>query len=696
MKNKNYIIREKEGRIFNSQDKGQKIKIKELLENNYPYINDSIKENNYSIRLNECDQFKELLFNQKVVGFVTYNKLNKSTKLLTNVYIILGYRRNKIFTEEIKKQYKQSNQINIYEPNKLMIDTLIKLGYAKQFSNTLLISAINFNMQLKTALTNNNEETPEKLKITNLYDMNICATVSFKIFAKNKYTVYYTQMQEQDRNKCQIARNNIDDNYFDDIVTTLITKDAEIQRWLYLLRHNLPQKQVDLEEFIGTQDKLPEIFKEKLENNQITEKEITTIQNQLKMELRLNQIDEETISLRLHYLAENIHNKKPVKTSNQAVCHYCYEEKPFLEHYCTTCGYKFFDINTINDEEFVYKYLLEHKQGYKNSLTGKQELKGHIEEKHRITLAMCDVIKLTNECDLSFEIFLEKARKYKITHINLEDLMLKNNYVTFNMNPEKWEMEAKEYSNNELKNILREYNCKVSGNKYELIQRIKKEVPLEDIESDIVECTEKGINFFNDNFIIQFFHEYLYDYIYTEFLDFINNKKYEDNEILEDTILFLQKHVDMAHETKNHDQLIDALSLQSKTYMYLQKPHKFLENEIKIIILNLNMYYIEPQYYSYYKPVSKMSWDRLFEFKNMFTSDEISDTIMEVYNTFEQNRLIVKNYDMMNVFDDIFKHHSYTGLNGWIQRKYYYKSYKRNRDVNMKKSNDITTLDKFL
>lgn len=694
MKNIEYIYRKNDGHTINKEDQGHKINIKELLENKYSYINDSIKENNYNIRLNECDQFRELIYNQKVVGFVTYNKLNKSTKLLTNIYIINGYRRNHLFTEEIKRQYQQSQKINIYEPNKLLIDVLIKQGYAKQLNKTLLISAINFTMQLSNAITNNND-LPEKHQNTNLYDTNICATLSFKIFTKNKYTVYYTKILEEDKKKCQNARNSMDEKYFDKIVKTIIEQDMEIQRWLYLLRHNLPKKQYNMEGLIGTTDNLPETLREKIKNNQLTNKEAKIIQNQVRLELRTNKIDKETIQLRLHYLIENIHNPIQTEASNhEEYCPYCYEEKPVYEHYCTTCGYKLFDINKIDDEEYVYKYLLDKKQSYKYSLTGKQEHKNHIEEKYRVTLAACDIIGQVLQSTVGHEIFLTKAREYDIMHINLEEFMLKRQYITFNMNPEKWEIESNNYKKNELKKILKENNCKISGNKYELIQRIKEEVPLENIKSDIMEYTDKGIAFYNKNISLMNFNILLMDYIFDEYID-INNKKDVSDDILENFLDFLQKHVEMAHETKNHDQLVNALKVQSQIYTHQRKYNKFLKNEVKIIILNLNMYYVNPNYYSYYEPVTKLSWDIIYKFKNLFTNEEINDTIREVYDTFDRKTLKVDFYDMLEVFKDIFKHYSLTGLNSRIKRKYYKHAYNHIHDVKSSKLFNITTLDRY-
>lgn len=693
MKNIDYIYREDKEHIFECEDKLEKINIKDLLEKEYSYINESVNSNNYNIRLNECDIFKELICNQKVVGFVTYNKISRQNKLLTNIYIIEGYRRRRLFSKEISYQYKNSNKITIYEPNKLIIEVLIKLGYAKQINDSLLISAINFNMQLSEALSNSTEDLPEKLKVANMYDTNICATLSFKIFTKTKYTVYYTKVLAEDKNRCEQARKNMDKTYFDNIVKYLIDCDMEIQRWLYLLRNNLPKTHIYLEDIIGTTQLLPEVLQEKVSDNTLTIKEARKIQNQIIIEQKTNKVDKYLIPLRLEYLIENIHNKSLKQDESDDLCPYCYEHKPILEHYCTTCGYNFFDINQINDEEYVYSYLLKHKQSYKYSLTGKLEYKTYRCAENTLKLAMCDILTTVLEYEVDIGIFFIRASEYGLDEMFLENALL-NKYVTFDMTPEKWEDEGNNYTNNDLKAILKENGCKISGNKYELIQRIKNEVPLEFIQSDTLSITEEGTEFLNENFEFLTFTTFLEDYIYEEYEDFLKNKKNTEN-VLENIDEFLQKHIEHAIETENHDQLVDTLDIQSELAEKRGDIDTFIDLQVKILLLNLNMYYIDSKYYSYYKPLTKQSYDIFFNLKEYLVDLTLSESINRAYESLDKSRLKVRDYDVADVFKDIFKHYSFTGINGRIQRKYYKKAYERIRDVKKIKSNKITTLDRF-
>jgi len=687
MTNIDFIYRKNGGKTI---EKNSSINISELLKKDYPYIFESINNSKYNIRLNECDQFKELIFNEKIVGFVTYNILNKSHKLLTNIYIIEGYRRNRIFSEEIKYQYENAQKISIYEPNRLLIDVLIRLRYAINLTKTLLISAINFYIQLSTAQSNKTEEKPDKLKQTNLYDTNIGATLSFKIFNKTKYTVYYTDIYDEDT-KYLIARKNMDNNYFDKVVSTIINQDLEIQRWLFLLRHHLPKQQTNLENLIGTIDSPSGVLRENIEENNITTKEARNIQNQLRLEFKTNHVDQDSIQLRLNYLINNINTKITNKNDNDDCCPYCYEKKPFLENYCTTCGYKLFDLDEISDEKYVYEYLLRERQSYRHSLYDKKEELFCYSPEYLTKLAIYEVIKNVMYYDVGDEIFTIIARKYHNSPIDLKNVMINEGYVTFNMNPEKWENEAIEYRNKELKEILKKNKCKVSGTKFELIQRIKNEVPLETIQSEILELTDKGINFIQENKNMDLIHNFLQYFIYSEYEEFVQENGVDDP--LSNVNNFLQKHIDNAINTQNHDQLVNALMAQSQVSTYIGDMTKFLENEVKIVIINLNMYYLDSKYYQYYKPVQKLSWNILYDFKNNFTDEEIKEAITKAYEFLDNNLLIVKEYDVIDVFNDIFKHYSLTGINGRIQRKYYKRYYNHIKDS--KRKNNIKTLDSF-
>ena len=67
----NYLIRENNTqKVYLTEST---IDIINLLNENYPYIIDSIKKEDFILKSEECKLFKELVFDNKVVGFCSYD-----------------------------------------------------------------------------------------------------------------------------------------------------------------------------------------------------------------------------------------------------------------------------------------------------------------------------------------------------------------------------------------------------------------------------------------------------------------------------------------------------------------------------------------------------------------------------------------------------------------------------------------------
>ena len=181
------------------------------------------------------------------------------------------------------------------------------------------------------------------------------------------------------------------------------------------------------------------------------------------------------------------------------------------------------------------------------------------------------------------------------------------------MDWEKWEMESHYLKNVELKAILKEHNCKVSGNKIDLIQRIKKEVPLEDLTSSIPSVTQKGQDFLEESRIFLFHYSVLHDYVFEEFKQYCEDKEDIYGNL---ALSFLDKHIERAHQSHNHDQLVDSLRNQAKIFYSINKYEEVLKIEFEIFLINLNMMYIDSHYYRFYNPVDEITYDVFDDFPN--------------------------------------------------------------------------------
>ena len=696
MENIDFIIREDgENKVISGDDNDSRIDVMELLEHDYDYIFKTLNDDKYNIRIRECDYFKELLYKGKVVGFVTYDITSKYHYTLTNIYILSGYRRNRLLFNELKCHLSQNILISIYEPTRQVVEALIRYNWAKKITKNLVVSAINFNIDLSQAISNKDQSSKNGFTFTNIYDLGICAAVSLKIFNKENYEVYYTQIHEDDKRfNCEEKRENIDNSYFDKLVSELIERDSEIERWLFLLNKRLPSKPINTEEIIGKPAHFSQTLQDNINDKILTLKEAKLIQNQLFLELRTGKVEKEALQLRLDYLIDNYHEKTIRNNTTENYCPYCYEDVDYLDNYCINCGYTLYNLSDMDEEEFVYKRLLDEKQSYKFSLTGKRELKNYFDTEYLVDVAIGIILDNIHDGLFGDDIFDVFANRYGIHELDLEQIMIDRGYIIYKMNSQKWEDEAYDFKNVELKEILKQHNCKVSGNKYDLIQRIKKEVPLEDITSSIPSLTEAGINFLHEHSDLFFHNTFLKDFIFEEFKEYLEENRYNDTKY-GTAIDFLDKHIEYARRTKNHDQLVHSLRTKSNLFSQNEYFEEILETELEVFMINLNMIYLDSHYYSYYKPIDQLSWLVFYQIKNVFTDEEFTNKFNEVFQSFDEKDLIVSVYDTIEYLQDVLRHYNLGGINRKISHKYYRKrEYKKIR-VKGRDNTGMTTLDRF-
>ena len=91
MENIDYLIRnDNTQKVYLTENT---IDITPLLNETYPYIIDSIKKENFILKCEECNLFKELVYKNKVVGFCTYDFSREfMTAALNNIYILPEFR----------------------------------------------------------------------------------------------------------------------------------------------------------------------------------------------------------------------------------------------------------------------------------------------------------------------------------------------------------------------------------------------------------------------------------------------------------------------------------------------------------------------------------------------------------------------------------------------------------------------------
>ena len=130
--------------IMNKND--SEMNILKILKNEYHLLYNSVLKENYEFSNHEAGIFKELLFNNKVVGFVVYDVFF-SIFTITDFYILPKFRDKNILLKEIHEIYESGNKINFYRPNRDVVELLIEYGFAINIVEGIVVSAMNFEFE---------------------------------------------------------------------------------------------------------------------------------------------------------------------------------------------------------------------------------------------------------------------------------------------------------------------------------------------------------------------------------------------------------------------------------------------------------------------------------------------------------------------------------------------------------------------
>lgn len=679
-------------KIFSIYQNDKKLILEDILKSKYDSIYDSMIEEKFVLNVDNCNIFNEIRFKEKVVGFSTYTIINDSHLLLTNIYILPSFRGNKLFNKELSRILEEGYVVSIHEPNKIVVTALVNYGYAEKVNDTLVVSAINFNIAIENIVPKNSQLNRDVfLNLTNLYDLDLCASLLFNIENNETFEVHYA-ISEHDNEKVSLESKDIfNKDYFENIVNILTRRDLEIERRLLFLRENLPSVNLEIKELFSSD--LADIFMDYVNEGLVTLNEIKKIKQQLFIDLTRSTIRKQSIPLRLKYLVSNLHNTKEKDDSIKNPCPYCNEELDYSRRYCVSCGYDIFnDVNVKNKNKYLYHDVLTETLSYKYSLNNIIEKKDEFNEEYLISLAICYIIDNLNIKNY-YSIFNMAADNYNILDIDLRRFMHKKGYITYDVLESSWSEEGQEFSVSELKNILLENNIKQSGNKTELIERIKSNISLTKIRSKVPKITELGFQFKEDCKTILYHNKYLKNYVYEEFEEFFaSSEKTSINEI---TLDFLNQHIEKAINLKKHNQLVDSIKLQSQLYSNIQDIEEILRLELKLFFINLNMLFIDDVYYDFYNPIEESTFNTLRKLKYEYDFEEMFFIISLIYQEFDEKYLHLTLDESSEILKSVLNQNNLDNLNYRIKYNHYPSKIGGYSSSNKKKSIKISSLDSY-
>ena len=406
----NYLTRENNTqKVYLTEDT---IDITDLLNENYPYIIDSIKKENFILKSEECNLFKELVFDNKVVGFCSYDFSREfMTAALNNIYILQEFRGNKLFKEELEKTMVEHNKPSIMEPTRFIIELLIKYGYAKKINDNIVASAIELIVPGKHVIANKDIKNEEELS-THFYDLNICAPIH--ILDINECLIAYSLALNDDiiRYDCLENRSKINDSYFEEIKELFIEKNEEILKILVELEEKLPLKEYDLEEVIGSDDEFSPYIETLIDDAHVTYSKALQIKKQIKEEYEAGMILNESLLIRLAYLF-NI-PEEPSLITHDEKCPYC--EMPIDSHdkYCHYCG-----INLAYNPNDVENTLIDSINQFNNEIDTDEDIR---------YIAYKFLKMIYEKIDFEYAVFMTE-NNFNISFKALGKYLNENNYI---------------------------------------------------------------------------------------------------------------------------------------------------------------------------------------------------------------------------------------------------------------------------
>ena len=294
----NYLIRKNNiQKVYLTENT---LDVMEILSENYDYIADSMNREGFSI-----------------------------------ISPVPEFRGKGLFFEELTKTMKEHNKPSIVEPTRLVVELLVKYGFAKRITDSIVACSFEFIIPGEQVLSNVDYDSSEELA-THFYDLKICASIHFLDLEKSHFAYSSPLNYDIDHYDCLDMRNQIDDDYLNNLKELFINQDENLINTVMELEDNLSVKSYTLEEIIGEGDELSPYIESLIDDAHVTHQKALEIKNQIREEYEAGMILNESLLIRLAYLFD-VPDEPSIK-SHTDVCPYC--SMPIDDHdrFCHFCG----------------------------------------------------------------------------------------------------------------------------------------------------------------------------------------------------------------------------------------------------------------------------------------------------------------------------------------------------------------------
>lgn len=362
MSNNNYVQRENFiAEVYHNENDDELLNTTEILKDKYDYICKSINDEGYTLENPECNLFKELLYDDMVVGFVTYDYTKGVGDFsLNEIYVLPEYRGNKYFISELEYMMLSGSTVSIYEPTHRIIEILMENNLARNIVDNLVVSSISLdiNQDKSECTVSNHEWKDDIIHSCNLYDLNISACIlPENISDKDTNIIHYSRCLADDNKhySADSIRENIDNDYFENIKNSIIENHEEYVATLMELEDNKPTADFDIDEIVGRPPNLSGYLEELIAEEFVTRQRALEIQAQMIEEYDEGLILSESLLKRLEYLSmEDLINEDKMaegfdSSEFDMKCPYCEFPITLIDKTCEVCG-----LRLDNDELLEY------------------------------------------------------------------------------------------------------------------------------------------------------------------------------------------------------------------------------------------------------------------------------------------------------------------------------------------------------
>lgn len=593
----------------------------DLLKQQYPYIIQSMKKENYKIEYDEFEIFQEIIDDNKVVGLISFICIESfdNSLCINDVYILPEHRSKGLFYQTLLNLLSQPNfRISFKNPSRKIINLLIKFEFAKKLENNLVISYIDFYVNYSNRYVNKNikeyyslfeNEEQNKLIKSNFYDLNINSCVFFDFenvikFNDNPAFIEKARFQDSIVESYYLKLKNVDITYLEVLLQQFLNTEEEMENLSIKIENRINQY-LNVDDILGTEHELTPVFTDILEQYHLTKKEGFQIRNSIIEALQRNEIIPKSIIIRTLYLMEHYY-QKDMKVNKQTVlgndleeeCPYCFTKNYNFSEVCKVCGYNIqrnnlFEKNLpqIIGKNFICNHLIYDCLIKENIDTCQKKLNDILlDEIDYIDYNEKDVYE--NQCKIAtyqllkdikevvyFDVFdydsLNKIRQGSAYNYAKEHKFIKKlkDYHLY------FEVMEIFFSDDELMNILRRNNLNTYGDRETLIFRIKSELSPLEIFGKKYSLTKKGYKYLEKNKNYENYIDNLLDFNFYEVINFKKHYAGNINDFNKSFINYLEEisiikkdyykyRAIISHKLKNVDEdSIEYLVLFSKLFI---------------------------------------------------------------------------------------------------------------------------------